>query len=66
MKTILGGLAAIAVLAAPGAAMGKGPKAEAALEARSESTVTGKVTFSQHGKKVAMKVVVSGLPGSVR
>ncbi len=65
MKTMIGGLVAMVVLAAPGAALAKGPKAGAALESRSGSTVTGKVTFTQHGNKVAMKVVVNGLtPGN--
>jgi len=65
MKTMIGGLVAMAVLVAPGAALAKGPKAEAKLESRSGSTVTGKVTFTQHGNKVAMKVVVNGLtPGN--
>ena len=64
-KTMIGGLVAMAVLVAPGAALAKGPKAEAKLESRSGSTVTGKVTFTQHGNKVAMKVVVNGLtPGN--
>ena len=64
-KTMIGGLVAMAVLVAPGAALAKGPKAEAKLESRSGSTVTGKVTFTQHGNKVAMKVEVSGLtPGN--
>ena len=65
MKTMIGGLVAMAVLVAPGAAIAKGAKAEAALESRSGSSVTGKVTFTQHGNKVAMKVVVNGLtPGN--
>jgi len=65
MKTMIGGLVAMAVLVAPGAALAKGAKAEAKLESRSDSTAAGKVTFSQHGNKVAMKVVMSGLtPGS--
>jgi len=64
-KTMIGGLVAVAVLVAPGAALAKDAKAEAKLESRSGSTVTGKVTFTQHGNKVAMKVEVSGLtPGN--
>jgi len=65
MKTMIGGLVAMAVLVAPGAALAKGAKAEAKLESRSGSMVTGKVTFTQNGNKVAMKVEVSGLtPGN--
>jgi len=65
MKTMIGGLAAVLVLLASGAALAKGSKAEATLESRSGSTATGKVTFTQHGKKIEMKVVVTGLtPGS--
>ena len=65
MKILLiGGLAVAVVLAIPGAALAKGAKAVAALESRSGSKVTGKVTFTQHDGKVAMKVVVNGLtPG---
>jgi superoxide dismutase, Cu-Zn family len=65
MRTIIGGLVAVVVLAAPGAVLAKDAKAVAQLESKSGSTVTGKVTFTQHGNKVAMKVEVSGLtPGS--
>ena len=65
MKTMIGGLVAMVVLAAPGAVLAKGAKAVAELASKSDSTATGKVTFTQHGKKVAMKVEVSGLtPGS--
>jgi len=65
MKTmVIGGLVAAIAFAAPDAALAKGAKASAALESRSGSSVTGKVTFTQHGAKVAMKVVVNGLtPG---
>ena len=64
-KTMIGGLVAMAVLVAPGAALAKGAKAETKLESRSGSTVTGKVTFTQHDGKVSMKVVVNGLtPGN--
>ena len=58
MKTTIGLLAAMVVLAAPGAVSAKDDKAVANLESKSGSTVTGKVTFTQHGKKVAMKVEV--------
>jgi Cu-Zn family superoxide dismutase len=65
MKTMVGGLVAAMMLVAPGAAVARSAKAEAILEARSGSTVSGTVTFTQHGKKVAMKVEVSGLtPGA--
>ena len=65
MKTMLiGGMAMMLVLVAPGAALAKGAKAVAKLESRSGSTVTGTVTFAQHKGKVSMKVVVNGLtPG---
>ena len=76
MKTMIGGLVvAIAVLVAPGVGFagstwtyrdndGSWHKATAELESRSGSTVTGKVTFSEHDGKVRMKVVVKGLtPG---
>ena len=64
-RTMIGGLVTAAVLAVPGVALAKGAKAEATLESKSGSAVTGKVTFAQHGKKIEMKVVVSGLtPGS--
>jgi Cu-Zn family superoxide dismutase len=63
--TMVCGLTVTALLAASGAALAKDAKAEAKLESRSGSTVTGKVTFTQHGAKVAMKVEVSGLtPGA--
>jgi len=63
--TMICGLVATAVLAAPGAAFAKGAKAVATLESRSGSSVTGKISFSQHGDKVSMKVVVNGLtPGT--
>ena len=62
--TVMGGLVIAVALAAPGAAYAAGAKAVATLESRSGSTVTGKATFSQHGGKVTMKVVVKGLtPG---
>jgi Cu-Zn family superoxide dismutase len=65
MKTMIGGLVVAVLLAAPGAALAKDAKAVAELESRSGSTVTGKVTFTQHGGKVSMKVVVNGLtPGN--
>jgi Cu/Zn superoxide dismutase len=61
---VIGGLMMTFALAVPHAALAGGAKAVAALESRSGSTVTGKVTFTQHGGKVAMKIVVSGLtPG---
>jgi Cu-Zn family superoxide dismutase len=64
MKTMIGGLVVFISIATPGAAFAKTAKAVATLESRSGSTVTGKVTFTQHGNKVAMKVEVSGLtPG---
>jgi Cu-Zn family superoxide dismutase len=64
MKTIIGGLVVTVLIAAPSAAIAKSAKAAATLEARSGSTANGKVTFTQHGNKVAMKVEVSGLtPG---
>jgi Cu-Zn family superoxide dismutase len=66
MKILLiGGLAMAVVLVAPGAAFAKGAKAVAELESRSDSKVTGKVTFTQHDGKVSMKVDVKGLtPGT--
>jgi Cu-Zn family superoxide dismutase len=65
MKTaMMCALTVTVLLAAPGAAFAKDAKAEAKLESRSGSTVTGTVNFTQHGGKVAMKVAVSGLtPG---
>jgi len=65
MKTlVIGGLVAAVGLAVPGVAQAGGAKASATLESRSGSTVTGKVSFSEHGGKVTMKVNVSGLtPG---
>jgi Cu-Zn family superoxide dismutase len=65
MKTmIVGGLVLVAAIAGPGAVLAKGAKATATLESRSGSTVTGKVTFSEHKGQVSMKVVVTGLtPG---
>ena len=65
MNTMIGGLLAMAVLVAPGAALAKGAKAEAKLESRSGSTATGTVTFALRGNKVAMRVKMTGLtPGS--
>ena len=64
MNTVIGGLVATMVLAVPGTALAAGTKAIAKLESRSDSTVTGKVTFTEHEGKVSMKVVVKGLtPG---
>jgi len=58
-------LAVTFALAASGIASAGGPKAVAELESRSESKAKGKVTFTQSGGKVKMKVVVEGLtPGS--
>jgi Cu-Zn family superoxide dismutase len=63
--TMMYGLMATLVLAGSGAALAKDAKAIAELEARSDSKVTGRVTFSQQGGKVSMKVVVNGLtPGT--
>jgi Cu-Zn family superoxide dismutase len=63
MKTMCG-LTVAMVLASSGAALAKEAKAVAALESRSGSKVTGKVTFTQLDGKVSMKVVVKGLtPG---
>ena len=64
-KLTIGGLAVAAMLLVSGAAMAAGAKATATLESRSGSTVTGKVTFTQKGAKVSMKVEVKGLtPGT--
>ena len=65
MKTkVVGGLVMAMVLVGSGAALAKGAKAEAELESRSDSKVTGEVTFTQHEGKVSMKVEVKGLtPG---
>lgn len=64
-KLTIGGLAVAAVLLVSGAAMAAGAKATATLVSRSGSKVTGKVTFTQKGAKVSMKVVVNGLtPGT--
>jgi len=55
---------AVVALAVCGNAWAGSAKAVATLESRSGSTVTGKVTFSQSGGKVTMKVQVAGLtPG---
>ena len=63
--TIMCGLLAAVALTASGTALAKDAKAEAVLESRSGSTATGKVTFTQHGGTITMKVVVSGLtPGA--
>jgi len=65
MKTMTGGLAAIVVLLSSGAVLAESSKAEAMLFSRSGSKVTGKVTFTRHGEKIEMRVLVSGLtPGS--
>jgi Cu-Zn family superoxide dismutase len=62
-KTMIGGLV-VMMLAVPDAALAGEATATAKLESRSGSSVTGKVTFTQHDGKVAMKVVVKGLmPG---
>jgi Cu-Zn family superoxide dismutase len=65
MKTkVMCALAAAGLIAVSGTALAKGAKAEAKLESRSGSTATGTATFTQHGDKVALKVVVTGLtPG---
>ena len=65
MKTILiGGMAMTLALGAPSIALAKGAKAVAELASKSGSTATGKVTFTEHGGKVTMKVEVTGLtPG---
>lgn len=56
---------AFVVFGAAQAKQAKDPKAEANLESKSGSSVTGKVTFTAHGGKVEMKVVVNGLsPGT--
>jgi len=61
---VIGGLAMAATLTVPGAAYAGGAKASAALESRSGSKATGKVTFTERDGKVSMKVVVNGLtPG---
>lgn len=53
-----------AALAVSGIAVAKDPTAVATLEARSGSKVAGTATFTQHGDRVTMKVVVTGLtPG---
>lgn len=63
-KTMIGGVAVALMLAGTGAAVASEAKAKAVLESRSGSTVTGTATFTQHGSKVLMKVVVNGLtPG---
>ena len=65
MKTMMGGLAAMVVLLSSSAVLAADAKAEAMLFSRSGSKVTGKATFTQHGKKIEMRVLVSGLtPGS--
>ena len=65
MKTTMCGLTVALALATAGAAPAKQERAVAGLESRSGSAVTGKVTFSEHGGKVLMTVVVSGLtPGA--
>ena len=67
MKTTVAMTAGFVVAAAwigSGAALAGGPKAEAALESKSGSSVTGKATFTEHAGKVKLKVTVSGLtPG---
>lgn len=64
MRRMMGGLVMTTALLAPGVALCGGAKAVATLEPRSDSAVTGKVTFTQKGGKVLMKVAVSGLtPG---
>ena len=61
MKTTICGLLVPMAILVSGSATAKDEKAVAMLESRSGSTVTGKVTFAQHGGKVSMKVVVNGL-----
>jgi Cu-Zn family superoxide dismutase len=62
--TAVRGLAVAVALMLPGLAAADGAKAEAKLESRSGSTVTGKVTFARKGGSVVMKVTVKGLtPG---
>ena len=65
MKTlVIGGWVVAVAFAVPGEAQAGSAKASAKLESRSGSTATGKVTFSEHGGRVTMKVTVSGLtPG---
>jgi Cu-Zn family superoxide dismutase len=64
-KLTIGGVAMTMMLIAPAAALAGGAKATAMLESRSGSSVTGKVTFTQKGGKVVMKVVAKGLtPGT--
>ena len=65
IKWMMGSLVAAVVLVASGTALAKDAKAVATLEPRSDSTVKGKVVFTQHGDKVTMKVLVNGLtPGT--
>ena len=64
-KLTRGGLGIVMLLAGSSAVLAGGAKATAVLESKSGSSVTGKVTFSRHGDKVSMKVVVKGLtPGT--
>jgi Cu-Zn family superoxide dismutase len=64
MKKLMGGLVVTIALLVPAVALCDGGKAVAKLESRSDSGVTGKVTFTQKDGKVTMKVAVSGLtPG---
>jgi Cu-Zn family superoxide dismutase len=65
MKRTMQILIVAGVFAVSPAVLAKGAKAEAKLESRSGSSVTGKATFTEHDGKVHMKVVVSGLtPGT--
>ena len=63
-KKTFGVIAIALIFAVPFSALAAGAKATSTLLSRSGSTVTGKVTFTQHGGKITMKVVVKGLtPG---
>lgn len=62
--TAAAGFLVAAAWAGSGASFAGGAKATAALESRSDSKATGKVTFTANGGKVTMKVEVKGLtPG---
>lgn len=57
-------IAASSLLAACGTMQASGPKAEATLEARSGSTISGTVSFQAVGDKVRVEARVAGLtPG---
>ena len=65
MKRMVPVLIVVLLVVSGSAALAKGNKATATLESRSESTVTGTVTFHQDHGKVHMQVVVQGLtPGN--